>query len=250
VDTAAAYGHRFYELQMAGSLSSAGEIVPLLAPLVQPRSVCDVGCGVGTWLKVWMQHGVADVIGIDGDHVPRDLLQIPEACFLARALDQPFQLTRRFDLVQSIEVAEHLPTARAAGFVADLVRLAPVVLFSAAIPGQGGTGHVNERWQDYWSELFRPFGYVGIDALRWRIWENDAVDYWYRQNLLIYLERSLIRRYPELSRPVPIERLPLRLVHPATVDRANGEKESLKGTLMRLPRLARAALRRRIGLDS
>jgi len=41
---------------------------------------------------------------------------------------------------------------------AALVKAAPVVLFSAAIPLQGGTEHVNEQWQSYWAKLFAEHG--------------------------------------------------------------------------------------------
>lgn len=56
---------------------------------------------------------------------------------------------RRFDLAMTIEVAEHLTPVRADSFVEDLTRLSDVVLFSAAIPAQGGINHVNEQWQSY-----------------------------------------------------------------------------------------------------
>ena len=65
------------------------------------------------------------------------------------------------------------------------IDVAPVVLFSAAIPGQGGVGHKNEQWPDYWANRFATHGYSVSGALRWRIWNDDRVENWYRQNLLL-----------------------------------------------------------------
>src|SRR5205823_14322324 len=130
--------------------SSAREVVPLILQLMPVISVCDVGCGDGTWLRVFRDEGVTDVVGIDGEYMTKDLLQVPLANFQPMYLRQQISVQRSFDLAISLEVAEHLPESRATTFIKDLTRLAPVVLFSAAIPGQGGRDHVNEQWQTYW----------------------------------------------------------------------------------------------------
>jgi hypothetical protein len=93
---------------------------------------------------------------------------------------------RRFDLACSLEVAEHLSPSVADQLVLALVKAAPVVLFSAAIPRQGGTSHVNEQWASYWAEKFKRHGYVAIDCLRPALHGDRRVDWWYRQNALIY----------------------------------------------------------------
>src|ERR1039458_216669 len=40
-----------------------------------------IGCGDGTWLSVFRKLAVDDILGIDGDYVTRDLLQIPQDRF-------------------------------------------------------------------------------------------------------------------------------------------------------------------------
>jgi 2-polyprenyl-3-methyl-5-hydroxy-6-metoxy-1,4-benzoquinol methylase len=65
-------------------------------------------------------------------------------------LIQPLDLEKEFDLVVSLEVAEHLPASAADQFVNTLVKHGKKILFSAAIPGQGGQDHLNEQWPDYW----------------------------------------------------------------------------------------------------
>jgi 2-polyprenyl-3-methyl-5-hydroxy-6-metoxy-1,4-benzoquinol methylase len=163
------YTSAYFDSHVAGSLRSAHAVLPLVLDLVDVKSAVDVGCGVGAWLSVLKELGVDDVLGIDGDYVePKDLL-IPKRCFTAHDLTQDFDVERTFDLALSLEVAEHLPPERAHSFVETLARLARVVLFSAAIPGQGGIAHVTERWPDYWAGLFAEHGYVPVDALRYRI---------------------------------------------------------------------------------
>src|SRR5262249_36128871 len=169
---------------------SAREIVPLVLELILVRSIVDVGCALGTWLSVFKECGVQDVLGIDGAHVDLNMLEIPKEQFLAFDLGKPFAIGRQFDLVVSFEVAEHLPPECAEIFVDSLTRLGPVILFSAAAPFQGGENHVNEQWPDYWVKYFQSKGYEAIDCLRKKIWQNSKVEWWYAQNTLMFVRRD------------------------------------------------------------
>ena len=209
------YTGDFYKLHRDSSRQSAKQIVPMVLELVHPNSVIDVGCGMGAWLSVFKECGVDDIYGIDGDYVDRHMLEIPEQRFFASDLSKTIRLDRQFDLVVSLEVAEHLPNDCAETFVDSLTKLGPVILFSAAIPHQGGTHHVNEQWPEYWAEHFQAKGYVVIDCLRKKIWRNHEVDYYYAQNILLftkmdYLEKSpLLRSQFESTNPAS-----LSIVHP------------------------------------
>jgi SAM-dependent methyltransferase len=186
------YTNDFYQIVQEGSRQSAKEIIPLVIELIKPESVIDIGCGVGTWLSVFKEYGIEDVLGVDGDYVDKKLLEIPEERFLTFDLKKPFRLDRQFDLVISLEVAEHLPQERAETFVDSLTRLGSVILFSAAIPFQGGTEHLNEQWLDYWAKYFIEKGYVAIDCIRDRVWQNDKVEFWYAQNILVFARRECL----------------------------------------------------------
>lgn len=210
------YDHIFFEFHQRDSCLSARHVVPLVMKLVQPHSVVDVGCGVAPWLSVFEENGISDYLGIDGEYVDRSLLMIPESRFEVRDLCKPFSMDRRFDLVVSLEVAEHLPASSAAGFIQSLTRLGEVVLFSAAIPSQGGTDHVNEQWPEYWRDLFAAQGYILLDCLRNKIWLNEQVQPWYRQNLLLFVKEERIPSSPLLRELKAAERdHALSMVHPA-----------------------------------
>ena len=182
------YTRTFYNVHKDASEKSAEIVVPVLLSLFPARSVVDIGCGTGAWLTVFERQGVTEYLGYDGDYVPVDMLRIPRDRFRAADLQQISDLGRRFDIACSLEVAEHLPEASAERFVELLVKAAPVVLFSAAVPNQGGDRHVNERWQSYWCQLFSHHGYVAIDCIRPAIFGNPRVSWWYRQNVLVYCD--------------------------------------------------------------
>jgi len=172
------------------TVSLSGVTPPIVMSLMSVKSVIDVGCGVGTWAEQFLKLGVDDVIGIDGEYVNRQLLRIPSTCFQAFDLSQPIHLDRRFDLAMCMEVAEHLKESRAEGLVDDLTKLANAILFSAAIPGQGGTDHINEQYLSYWVALFAAKGYVLLDVLRPRIWNIPECDWTYRQNAVLFVKKE------------------------------------------------------------
>ena len=189
-------------------------VIPLILEMFpDTQSVIDIGCGAGGWLSVCRQHGVQDIMGIDGSDAG-SLLQIPRDSFRELDLNAGLKLDRRFDLALSLEVAEHLSPERGAGFVADLCEFADVVIFSAAVPGQRGTNHIHEQWQSYWASIFNKEGYAGFDVLRPRVWSDPRVERWYAQNIFCFVLRSRIVDYPAL---LSVEKAPatmLNLIHP------------------------------------
>lgn len=210
-----AYTDQWFAGRRKGARRSAEIVVDVLLDLIgHPSSVVDVGCGTGSWLAVFRDRGIEDVLGIDGSYVDRSQLEIPVDRFLPRDLREPLHLDRTFGLAISLEVAEHLPPGSAEGFVDSLAALAPVILFSAAVPHQGGTGHLNEQWQDEWAERFRARGFTVVDALRPRIWNTDGVKVFYRQNTLLYVRSSELDSYPDLERIAESDAMPLRVIHP------------------------------------
>lgn len=216
--------------------------MPRLIELVSPHSVVDVGCGDGSWLLAFSRRGIEDIVGIDGPWIAPRLLKIPSDRFRRMRLNEPVRLDRRFDLAVSLEVAEHLPQDRAGAFVSELCALAPCVLFSAAIPGQGGEGHVNEQWPRYWAEHFRSCGYLAVDHFRFMIWNDPNVAWWYRQNLLLFCDATHCAAAPRLASLAngdPAAVLPL--VHPECFA---GARRGAEPGFGRWLRMAGAAWRR------
>jgi SAM-dependent methyltransferase len=230
------YDRSFFLGQEAGSRLSARRLLPIVLKMLNPRSIVDIGCGVGTWLAVALEEGVPDVVGVDGAYVDRAMLQFPEAQFVARDLAEKIELGRLFDLVISLEVAEHLPERAADVFVDNLVRHGPVVLFSAAVPCGGGTGHVNEQWPAYWAERFGRRGFVAIDCLRELVWDDRKIEWWYRQNSLLYVKREYLVSKPRLM--AENERrggVPMALVHPELFKERREPKLTLRELAKSLP---------------
>ena len=180
------YGLDYYAGKDEGWAAMAAAIVPAMLRCFPAASVGEFGCGTGASLAACAAAGATDILGVDGAHVPRDLLRIPPERFRAADLLTLGDIGRRFDVSCSLEFAEHLPPSRAAGFVELLVRAAPVVLFSAAIPGQGGLGHVNEQRQSWWAALFAGHGYVPVDCIRPALWGLADAPWYYAQNALAY----------------------------------------------------------------
>ena len=232
------YNAKFYR-ELEQTRESARIILPIVISLLKPASVIDVGCGAGHWLAAASELGISDVLGIEGDWIGAAKLAIPREKIVIHDLGAPLSvaplnLGRRFDLALSLEVAEHLPASRAREFVQTLCNAADRVLFSAAIPGQGGRRHLNEQWPKYWADLFGELGYGCHDLVRPQVWTNPGVLWYYAQNCLLFVRDGTASELVPPAEPLP-------LVHPAAWS-AQVARWNSPGKL--LERLAKAIFRR------
>jgi len=214
--TTSLYPADFYQDRKAHTAHAARRLLAALPANLTRTSVADIGCGTGTWLAAALADGAKTAFGIEGNWVTTAMLDDARINFAPQDLEQRFT-GPRVDLAISLEVAEHLSPARAGSFVADLVAMAPAVLFSAAIPGQGGVGHLNEQWQSWWAAHFANHGYLAYDIVRPAIWSDEAIPAWYRQNAVLYLADATTLGLTPIA-PDLLDR-----VHPAFWNRANRE---------------------------
>jgi SAM-dependent methyltransferase len=222
------YNAKFYR-ELEQTRESASVILPIVISLLKPASLVDVGCGAGHWLAIASELGIGDILGIEGGWISGVKLAIPRENIVVHDLDTPLDLARRFDLALALEVAEHLPKSKAREFVQSLCRAADKVLFSAAIPGQGGRRHVNEQWPKYWADLFSEAGYRCHDVLRLQVWNDPRVLWYYAQNCLIFAREGTGSRVGPSAEPLP-------LVHPAAWSAQIAQWNSPGKLLERLPK--------------
>jgi SAM-dependent methyltransferase len=185
MNNAGVYDSGFYKLNVGGAAASASVVVPrILERFPQAKSVVDFGCGPGIWLNEFLSRGL-EVKGYDFGEGIAEYLSIPAHLYEQANLAAPVAAGRKYDIAVSLEVAEHIEDDKADVFVESLCGASDTIVFSAAIPGQGGTHHVNEQWIGYWIEKFDARGYAYED-IRHLFWDNEAVEWWYRQNIIIF----------------------------------------------------------------
>ncbi len=208
------YPSEFYA-DRSESLKSAKEIVPMVMDLINPSSVIDFGCGNGSFLYVLKKNGVRDICGIDGPWIKKEQLLINENEFVVKNLEKFKPDVKQFDLAISLEVAEHLSENAAEKFIKNITSQSPIILFSAAIPLQGGVNHLNEQWQTYWIEIFKKNGYTPFDYFRKKLWDNKNVSFWFAQNMFLFINNDFLKKDLKLKGKLSdIGSLPESIIHP------------------------------------
>ena len=194
------YTRAFFSDLEEKSYKSALNVLPYVRELFMTDSVVDVGCGTGAWLKAWSEIFKSDnYLGIEGPYLDKENILIPASKVIFKDLKEPLKLDQRFGLVISLEVAEHLPASSAGIFIESLVSLGDIILFSAAIPGQEGTYHINEQYPEYWAAIFNKYDYIPVDCIRPRIWKDSSVEFYYQQNILVFIKKNIIAEYPDIQ---------------------------------------------------
>ena len=182
---------KYFHNESTHNLESPKIIVPYLIQLFNPNSVIDVGCGIGTFLHEFKENGVADICGLDGKWVDRKKMLINKADFIETDLELPIQLNKKYDLVTCLEVAEHLSETSAETIVDSLTGLGNIIVFSAATTKQAGQNHINEQPFSYWKQKFEARGYVVIDFFRPAFWNEEKIQWWYKQNMFLIVHNSI-----------------------------------------------------------
>lgn len=193
------YSKEDYSWWIDQAVNSAKQIAPFILEHFHIKSVLDFGCAQGGWLSVFQGHGVEKIQGLDGKWVDTDDLLIPAESFSCQDLaSYRHDPKEKFDLCICLEVAEHLDNKCADILVSNLTSASELILFSAAVPGQGGQHHINERPPLYWKQKFNKKGFHQFDFLRAQFWKNEEIAWWYRQNIMIYSKISLHEKLPAL----------------------------------------------------
>lgn len=182
-------------------MKSPRTILPLLLQHVEVLSAIDVGCHHGPWTRTLLDKGV-NAWGVDvWDWDPGELM-FPKKRLILHDLKKPWENNVRYDLVLSLEVGEHIEPEHVNTYLDTLCKLGDLVLFSAALPGQGGDYHVNEQWLEFWIERFARRGYGWCDPFRSKIWNDHNVQWWYRQNIVLFANADACKRSPWVAQQV------------------------------------------------
>ena len=179
------YDQRFEVGQIGPSLRSARLLLGHLWRYLQPRSVAEVGCGRGAWLKAFRELGAETLFGYDGPWNSPEMLIDGTIEFHAVDMNAPFALPSGLDLAMSLEVAAHLDPSLAGQFVGRLTGASNAVLFSAASLGPDGE-QLEQLRHSRWAELFAREGFQPFDLFRSRFWGDRDLSYWHRQNTFLY----------------------------------------------------------------
>jgi SAM-dependent methyltransferase len=209
------YGEKFFQGEQETSAKCAALVLDVVNKFITVNSVIDIGCGAGEWLKVYYEKGIDNILGIDGAYLNPAQLVIPREHFIPKDISQPITgIQQKFDLAISLEVAEHIDPSCVENYIDNITYFSDVILFSAAIPTQGGFHHVNEQWPSYWVERFKRVGYVPVDCVRWAIWNSKNILFIYKQNIMFYIKESAIDSHLLLKEQIINRTEIFDVVHP------------------------------------
>lgn len=231
--------------------NSAVQVLKILFEVYKPKSIIDVGCGNGVWLNVANSLGVNEFLGIDGKW-SGEWNKLPKENYFPCNLEEfKFEkINKKYDLALCLEVIEHIDNDSSILMIKEITKLSPVILFSAALPFQGGDHHINENWLDYWKNYFEKSNYYCFDFIRPQIWNNDDIYWWYRQNIVLFVNKNS-HEYTEISTKLDLLNIQsfegLNIVHPQNYFEKLSEvslRQSLTILLRSIKRFFRRRLRR------
>ena len=220
------YDKNYYQKHEHGSYISALEILKYIKSFIDFKSVIDFGCGMGTWCKAMEDLEIDNVLGVDQHVYDSEYMLISEEKYLQYDLRKKMPQSYTADLAISVEVAEHIEAEYSEIFIHNLCMCSDLILFSAALPFQGGTGHINEKACSFWNEIFSKFGYEAVDCIRPYFWNNDNIEIWYRNNCILYIKNNLRQ---QILKSIPTQQYPLDIVHPAMLERILKKKGVIHG---------------------
>jgi len=187
------YDKRFFKNTFKLEGPSARSAVNIIIKHIQPKTVIDIGCGSGIYLKEFLLAGI-EILGYDGSLAALEGSLVGDKIKL-HDLTKPLVLNKKFDLCLCIEVAEHLPEKCSDILIKTIINLSDIIIFTAATPGQGpkSIGHINEQPHEYWVKKFAAFGFILDQALTDKMrgeMKASNVVWWVTKNLMVFRNLS------------------------------------------------------------
>jgi len=158
------YNKDFYARCVSKYGEFAKEVIPVLIEQLNPKSVVDIGCGAGMYIKSFYDQGV-DVVGYEGNTEAKTYGLLPEKVII-HDVREKLTFDRKFDLCMCVEVAEHIPDSKALELLNTLCSASDSILFTAAKIGQSGSDHINCQNEEYWINKFKELNYVFDQSVR------------------------------------------------------------------------------------
>jgi cyclopropane fatty-acyl-phospholipid synthase-like methyltransferase len=190
------YNDEFFQWHLQYAREYSIKTMNWFVDTYRPSSVCDVGCGIGSYLEAAYHKGIEELKGYDigGEHArkytPNEIQRFIEYRDCTKEM-----FTRQYDCVLSFETAEHVEPTGSEMFVANIAGAAKknrLILFTAAPPGQEGCGHINCQPEEYWIDLFIYFGAVpSIEHTSFisAAWKEIGCPDYIGNNLIVFIKQ-------------------------------------------------------------
>lgn len=153
------YSKHYYEGIRSANQTYYELFAKVLMNQFSPLVLVDCGCGHGGISQEFLNNGCKEAYLFDGSP---DAVEMAKAVGMKNVKQLDFtsaeSIPAKGDLAICLEVAEHIPAAYANNLCRLLSGVAPILVFTAAPPGQGGHLHVNNQPQSYWINRFSKFG--------------------------------------------------------------------------------------------
>lgn len=147
------YTSKYYNRHLESYRKWENEVGRSIVKTLQPQSILDIGCGVGSYLEGALQYGCKDILGLDVSFETAKEFLTPEISPYIKYGDatKPLDLNRKFKCVMSFETGEHIESDKTGVFIDNLCKhSSKYIILTAAPPGQAGTGHINLREKKFW----------------------------------------------------------------------------------------------------
>ncbi|MFA5109565.1 MAG: methyltransferase domain-containing protein [Patescibacteria group bacterium] len=189
------YDNNFFRKTIKLEAPAAARFVEIILKYYAPKSVVDIGCGVGLYLKEFAERGIEDLLGLDGSPAAAEEFLFNRDHLVIFDLAGRYRFEKKYDLGLCLEVAEHLREEDADTLVGTVTDAADDIIFTAAVCGQGprSIGHINEQPSDYWIKKFKSKNFSYLKSRTEKMKKEmkaKGVVWWLVNNLMIFSQNK------------------------------------------------------------
>ena len=187
-------------IETSDEKEQAAALADVLRLLYKPAVVADVGCNSGLYLEGFRDAG-CQVMGFDCDDEALALAAVPVTKIDITSF-KPIDF--RADMALCLEVLEHIPAEKEDAALLNLCTVSDTIIFSAAVPGQGGDGHINCQPKQHWIDKFEELGFRAAEAEAEYILAQlngyPGIMGWLRNNLIVFHRQHVPSKFKKRLR--------------------------------------------------